>query len=695
MSITRDLRKAIESGKFDRVEDAWLARLEEPPLDLDELADLARSLAAAGQEEQTATLLELLDGELQDAGLWQERLRLLKLAGPLRYPGGETHSEILETLRRIHPDFPSLEGLIEKVGLHRATGNLAKSWEKVARLRALLAFESGTVVAMEGKGVGRVVEVNLELDSFKIEFADHADLRVGFAAAPKLLTPLPPGHFLRRKLEAPGALIALRKERPGELLGLLLSSAGGPLEAREIRQMVAGIVDEAGWTAWWAAARKHPQLVVRGKGRQKYGWAESGAEALDALREAFGRADPERRLELYLKNRERSPELERWMAERLIEHAAGAIAERPELALAVEATLERAGSVATPTWDLLEVATAVEQPAQRIATFGDRVLRERLLAKVRERRADWPAIFRSALELETDGKLLDTLFGALEADAPGDALGFLDDLLSQPRKNPVAFLWLAEGIAGNPLLADRNPLRLLQQIIATAHDASFNAHKARIRKLWDGGHSIPLLLSRLSADQAPRAFEAIHRAPVEEFLRVPLLNALKLRFPELDKDRKQEGFYATAEAIDARRRELKELLEVEIPANRKAIEEARELGDLRENFEYKSARQRHELLSAHATRLDRDLRRVRPIDPRRVDATEVRVGTDVVLDGVGETRRVTILGPWESQPEAGVYSYESEMAQQLLGSKVGDTVVFESEQVRVLSIAPFDSTARG
>ena len=124
---------------------------------------------------------------------------------------------------------------------------------------------------------------------------------------------------------------------------------------------------------------------------------------------------------------------------------------------------------------------------------------------------------------------------------------------------------------------------------------------------------------------------------------------------------------------------LQELLNEEIPANRRAIEEARALGDLRENFEYKSARQRHEYLSARATALDSDLRRVRPVDLDRIDLSQIRVGSVVKLTAGDDSRRLTILGPWESAPEKGIISYQSETAQKVLGKKPGESIELDGQ----------------
>jgi len=162
-----------------------------------------------------------------------------------------------------------------------------------------------------------------------------------------------------------------------------------------------------------------------------------------------------------------------------------------------------------------------------------------------------------------------------------------------------------------------------------------------------------------------------------------------MKFPEL-RAPAREYLYATAEAIEARRRELAHLKQVELPANAEAMKAAKDHGDLTENFEYHAARQKHEYLSARIAALADELSRTRTLDPARIDASEVRVGTRVRLRSEGGTEReVVILGPWDSRPEESVYSYQSEFAQRLLGSRPGDRVHLAEGPVEVVSIAPW------
>src|SRR5436305_1489874 len=103
--------------------------------------------------------------------------------------------------------------------------------------------------------------------------------------------PRGPAHVLRRKIEEPAALKALP---PPQLLRAVLESYGRPLTAGEIRDVLHGIVGESQWTSWWGAARKHPQVVTSGTGRQTYHWAETSGDAPDSVWKAFQRAGPGR-----------------------------------------------------------------------------------------------------------------------------------------------------------------------------------------------------------------------------------------------------------------------------------------------------------------------------------------------------------------------------------------------------------------
>ena len=320
-----------------------------------------------------------------------------------------------------------------------------------------------------------------------------------------------------------------------------------------------------------------------------------------------------------------------------------------------------------------------------ISQISDRALRERLYTLATEVHPSWSTELARALKLEEDPRLLSSIASRLAQNDRRALESALEDLTGQPRKYAPGFVWLVENASEDVLVENRNPLRLLRQVFDAFHHPEFKTFRNRLVKTLEGP-TADSMLRRLDEDQAKQAKEAIARAPVDGHIRDVLERALELRFPSLD-EKRDLHFYATPKSIEARRKEMKNLIEVEIPTNRKAIEEARELGDLRENFEYKSARQRHEYLNSRVEGLQRDLERVRPFDPNKISLDEIRIGSSLVLRSRdGQELSLTIMGPWESDPDQGIISYASDLGQNLLGLSAGDSVELEGESYEISTI---------
>ncbi|MBS1485674.1 MAG: transcription elongation factor GreAB, partial [Opitutales bacterium] len=132
--------------------------------------------------------------------------------------------------------------------------------------------------------------------------------------------------------------------------------------------------------------------------------------------------------------------------------------------------------------------------------------------------------------------------------------------------------------------------------------------------------------------------------------------------------------YVSKESLEARRAELEDIIKNQIPASKKAIEAARELGDLRENSEYKMAREHDETLSARRAQLQRELSQCEVIDFSKAPTDVVGIGSVVTVEKDGKTQKCYIRGAWDSDPDKNIYSYKTPIAQALLEHKVGDVV---------------------
>jgi transcription elongation factor GreA len=107
----------------------------------------------------------------------------------------------------------------------------------------------------------------------------------------------------------------------------------------------------------------------------------------------------------------------------------------------------------------------------------------------------------------------------------------------------------------------------------------------------------------------------------------------------------------------------------DIPANSKEIAFALSLGDLRENAEYKAAKEKQEILNSTVAKLKNEIERAQLFDPASVNASRVSFGTVVTLSNEskgGADEVYTILGPWESDPDNRVISYLSPFGSSLM-----------------------------
>ncbi len=676
MVLPRRTRLNIEKKDFDAVESEWLARVDDSPEDISTFASVARSLVGAGETERAQMLLEILDEQIQESGDWELHLEFLRRTGDIQHSIGRLQSVILETLHHLHGDATSFDGLVQTVGLAKTCRDTKVLWDKVGRLESLLRFDESTVVYMTGKGVGVITEVNQGLESFQIDIDGKGQLRVGFRAASKVLEALPDEHVLARKVTEPDSLA---DAAPSEILAEILESFGRPMTAADLRDALHGFVTPQRWSTWWTAARKHPQIVASPEVRNAYVWVETTEDARGALWKSFDSASTRTKIELLRRAANEDERLRERMMRTLARLATNALSDDPSAAFEIGHGLERAGiEIEEELFSPKALVETSADPLRLLNNIDSRAPRERLYELIRELREDWHDLYARALPSESEPKLLKKLSAPLRKEAPQEWRRAVDRCLAQPVRGPGFFTWLAERAAKDEKILETVGPRMFKKVLSSIPQENFSTYRKRLLDQTDSGGSMAHLIALFDEREAADAEEALLRSVgLPRHQRDPLITTIHLKFPQL-RSEEDQPIYALETSLLDKRAELRKLLEEEIPANRKAIEEAREMGDLRENFEYKSARQRHEYLSSMAAQLDGQLGRTQVLELDTVDCSEVRIGTHLDLVG-DESRTLTILGPWESSPEDGIVSYESELAQSIMGRKVGDTLEIEGK----------------
>jgi transcription elongation GreA/GreB family factor len=690
MSLFAEATELIERQSFDEIESRWMARLESGSIDLDEFLNTAKMLRKAGERSRADALLELLADTLKDRQQWPERFRVLRELARLSKKPDALRAPLEEALRNTYGSRPSFQKVMDFTRFAEKDPRTSPG-EKAEKVENWLAFDEGEVFFMAGRGAGVVTELNPELGICRLDFEDDKRVSVPLGAAQKFLTPLPPGHLLRQKIDAPEALRSAARENPSETFARLLQDFGRPLTMSEVRDAMTGVVSDDRWSGWWAAARKNPQIVVAGSGaKAAYAWNASADQAEQAVKRDFDQASVRSKLDLARRHSARSKELADYFASQLAEKAKAVAASDPALAWETFAILEKLPGKYSSE---IDPKSFLKGPlaSRVVAGISDRALRERAIRDLREFHPDWQKVYAEIFFLEEDPRTLSMVMSGLEESGAREIRDrLIDETLRYPRRHPKAFYWYLRQLSELPTLVPRANYTLLFQMLEATSGEEFGPLRARIKEFFDqGGLGIRIVMQSPNEEQAQKLLEVIERyGSLEEYRREFLRGAILMTHPRL-REPQAEPIFASAEALAAKREEHDRLKNVELPAVLKAIKEAREMGDLTENFEYKAARQRQEYVSARVANLQAEIARVRVIEPAQVDTSEVRVGTKITLSNGDVRRQVTILGPWESSPEHGVYSHQSDIARALMGKKPGELVSFLGNDYLIEAIEAF------
>ena len=134
--------------------------------------------------------------------------------------------------------------------------------------------------------------------------------------------------------------------------------------------------------------------------------------------------------------------------------------------------------------------------------------------------------------------------------------------------------------------------------------------------------------------------------------------------------------YMSQEGYDKLVAELRQLESVELPQVREAIAEARDKGDLSENFEYHAAKREQSRLLGRISFMQKVLANARVVDTKRLSADSVQLLCKVEMTNMASGNRMTytIASPHEANLREGKISIKSPIAQALLNKKVGDVV---------------------
>lgn len=582
-----------------------------------------------------------------------------------------------------------------------------RNFELLSHLRAgSFVFHTG------GWGVGEIMELSFVREQVAIEFDLVPGIKdLSFQNAFNTLRPISNDHFLARRFGNPDALEKLAKEDPVGVIRMALHDLG-PLTAADIKdEFCEVVIPEPEWQKWWQSTRskikKDTMIDVPPSIKEPFSLREEEVSHEEALYQSLEKKPtPEMLIQTvysFLRdfpNTLKSPEFRKSLQEKLTDALAS-----HELTDAQELQIHYFLQDISPEQELSSVQELISRFAsivEIIQNISIVAFKKRVLQDVRKIRDDWATIFLDLVITIEQNPIREYIIYELLNEGKEDELKEkLANLLSQPAKQPQAFLWY------------------FQQLMDKSKDLPFADNEGRERFL----ESLFILLNQL--EQSPSArdhvkkihtfllgarfahvrkiFAHASKAAVKEFLLlatkchsltnhdIKIFHSLaEVVHPSLKskhtEEEEEEVIWTTEEGYEKIKERIKQIATVETVENAKEIEVARSHGDLRENSEFKSALERRDRLQGELKLLSDQLNKARILTPKDISTDKIGVGAIVDCVANGSSTSFTLLGPWEADPENQILSFQSKLAQAMVGKTVGEKVEVQGKDYTIQSI---------
>jgi transcription elongation GreA/GreB family factor len=571
-------------------------------------------------------------------------------------------------------------------------------------------------------GFGQIDSVNFLVNQVSVHFKGRRGHTMQLQYAADSLEPLPPGHILVQKSTNLSSTKTMAKERPVELVRTVLTSFGGRVTQDQLAQALAPeVLGEAEFKRWWETTKKalkaDGHFAVPAKKTEPIELRETAVSRADELLGAFANArvlkEQLAAIEQIAKSLDAfsDPAVQLKPVIAAIEDAARKnqrlhTSQAFELVLARDEICEKAPALQSAS-GAVTVAQMLRDEQQKLSD----ILTNTPAAKQKRLLAEFPKAFgddwtRKTLHLmlRANVRVVAELARLLQDQSKHDELRReLDRWISEHSITTEILYWLCrdrEGVYGDLI----SP-QVFSAILTALERDQFSEVK-RGGKLHDllieDRELLPDLLSGAEPEIVRDSMRKLLLTPVfEELNKRSLIGRIIRVYPDLqsmvsgESGEKQEALIVSWSSLEKRKDEYEDLVNKKIPENSKEISVARSYGDLRENFEFKAAKEMQRVLMRRKSEMEQQLSRARGTNFENPDTTQVSIGTVVTVkdlaDGNAET--YTILGAWDSDPARHVISYLAAIGQVLLGKKPGEQVDLPTEhgtrQVEVVSIEAY------
>lgn len=590
---------------------------------------------------------------------------------------------------------------LKLVGL-RGTGSFQGAIRNYALLQHIKP--NNFVYHESGWGTSEIIEVSELREEIVVECENLAgERRISFKNAFSTLKPLPTTSFLAQRFGYPDDLEKKALSDPVSVVKSLLHDLGAK-SALEIKdEMIELVIPEDMWVKWWQTARsklkKDSSVHVPKNYKDDFYLIEDALSRSDVIKRSIEEAPSisDKINVVYGILRDFSEESKK--------------ADCKEFMVASLNDMLEKSSKAGEKIQILFLLNNMQQKVniekmlfeEGIEDMFDNMtisaLKKRLFVAINKYRKDWKDIFLKYLIGVNQNFIRDYLMQTLLVN---DCYEELEKKISAIMRDPASatdfFIWYFGKILVTnniPMSSDFERMKYLEAFLcflSKVQDYDRTLGKKMVAILTkDRYKAVRDIFSKASLDDIKEAILLFTKCRLFSEYDVKTIQSLASVYQPVIESVKEEEriFWATKDGIKNAKERVIHIMDVELKDNARELEDAREQGDLRENAGYKAAMEKKRQLQAEAQILSKQLKEARVLTPNDIDTSKVGVGTVVKVKNCSSTKKFTLLGSFDSNPDKGILSMDSAIGKVMFGMKKGDNFFFQGKNFTITNISSY------
>ena len=710
----------INQNNYNGVKEVWAKLIELMPAEFDFFQLLRRKIAKSMGETKTTNLMQDLYEWYKKNEKWDIAITILKQNLEVDQKDTWARNQIIDCYRGRYKTHSQLENFIRSSNLGQSYRNV---FEAINDFEKHIAFDKGSFVFHRNWGVGKIKK--LEGDSIEIRFAAGIK-NMKLSMAVTALKPLANDHIwvlkaTNHKEDLVKMVKGYKDEKGEEVYGTewalktIIRSYNNNCDFKHIKaELVPSILSAGEWTSWNTKAKKileeNAEFGVDPNDINMYTVRENEITAEEKLSNEFKAQKAFfARVDILMKyfDNDLTDNSSDYFAE-MYSYFTSYLKNITKVDVQVLASylVVKHIGVADKQYafqtkeTFAEIYSRLEDPRvayEELKDTKNTSLRADFIKSIRLL-PDWNTQYIRMFPTVLDMKMLDTL---IKEGYTEDVQKFIKVAFEQYKDYRDAVLFLfkecqdKEWFQNAGVSFEKQLITLINIIQLSFREIDNHVHSTENKKI--NKNAILLLFKddalfnhMFSGDEklVMKMYTLIDDIPNREGIpdaKTKIRNKILEKYPDFKFRVSEEktsgqakGMIVTAKKLEEKKAELEKIQNVLLPENAKDVAEARAKGDLKENAEYKAAREQQHMLNLKVQTLQSEINRAVIFDPTTSTTSVVSFATVVTLtnNDSGKDEVYTILGPWESDPDNNIISYMSPFGNAILDKKVGDTAVF-------------------